>query len=197
MFNKLGRKKIAGTSWNFPEYMDSSKNTTKELRACRKPAARCTHKRLEFWTPRGANSVAHANSILRWLQKTEMNRRDEEEKGLLWKLPPVRSKQLGKLGPAFGVGAGCGFGFAIGLIGGVHPTFILCLILIERITCYSTNILAHGWVLFSFSWLRHRLWSRNPRFTAWIWTWSWMWGWFGFRVWCRKRDCIWWESQIY
>ncbi|KAK4413470.1 hypothetical protein Salat_2759600 [Sesamum alatum] len=47
-----------------------------------------------------------------------MNGRDEEEKGLLWKLPAVKSKQLGKLGPAFGVGAGCGFGFAIGLIGG-------------------------------------------------------------------------------
>ncbi|KAG8378572.1 hypothetical protein BUALT_Bualt08G0150800 [Buddleja alternifolia] len=47
-----------------------------------------------------------------------MNGRDEEEKGLLWKLPAVKYKQLGKLGPAFGVGAGCGFGFAIGLIGG-------------------------------------------------------------------------------
>ncbi|KAL0314025.1 UNVERIFIED_CONTAM: hypothetical protein Sangu_2246900 [Sesamum angustifolium] len=47
-----------------------------------------------------------------------MNGRDEQEKGLLWKLPAVKSKQLGKLGPAFGVGAGCGFGFAVGLIGG-------------------------------------------------------------------------------
>ncbi|GER27638.1 glycine-rich protein [Striga asiatica] len=44
--------------------------------------------------------------------------RDEEEKGLLWKLPAVKSRQLGKMGPAFGVGAGCGFGFAVGLIGG-------------------------------------------------------------------------------
>ncbi|KAL3845737.1 hypothetical protein ACJIZ3_003140 [Penstemon smallii] len=47
-----------------------------------------------------------------------MSSRDEEDKGLLWKLPAVKSRQLGKLGPAFGIGAGCGFGFAIGLIGG-------------------------------------------------------------------------------
>ncbi|KAL6512185.1 hypothetical protein OROGR_021782 [Orobanche gracilis] len=47
-----------------------------------------------------------------------MSRRDEEEKGLLWKLPAAKSRQLGNIGPAFGVGAGCGFGFAIGLIGG-------------------------------------------------------------------------------
>ncbi|KAL3641525.1 hypothetical protein CASFOL_016493 [Castilleja foliolosa] len=47
-----------------------------------------------------------------------MSGRDEEEKGLLWRLPAVKSKRLGKIGPAFGVGAGCGFGFAIGLIGG-------------------------------------------------------------------------------
>ncbi|XP_057793861.1 uncharacterized protein LOC131010377 [Salvia miltiorrhiza] len=44
--------------------------------------------------------------------------RDVEEKGLLWKLPPLKSNQLGKLGPAFGIGAGCGFGFAFGLLGG-------------------------------------------------------------------------------
>ncbi|KAK2975637.1 hypothetical protein RJ640_021082 [Escallonia rubra] len=42
----------------------------------------------------------------------------DEEKGLLWKLPVVKSKHLGKLGPAFGLGAGCGFGFGIGLVGG-------------------------------------------------------------------------------
>ena len=45
--------------------------------------------------------------------------RNEEEKGLLWKLPVVKSGHLGRLGPAFGVGAGCGFGFAVGLIGGL------------------------------------------------------------------------------
>ncbi|KAL8482329.1 hypothetical protein ACS0TY_028486 [Phlomoides rotata] len=44
--------------------------------------------------------------------------RDEEEKGLLWKLPSLKSRQLGSLGPAFGVGAGCGVGFSLGLIGG-------------------------------------------------------------------------------
>uniref|UniRef100_A0A2N9FPT0 Reverse transcriptase domain-containing protein n=1 Tax=Fagus sylvatica TaxID=28930 RepID=A0A2N9FPT0_FAGSY len=42
----------------------------------------------------------------------------EEEKGLVWKLPQLKSKQLGKLGPAFGIGAGCGLGFGIGLLGG-------------------------------------------------------------------------------
>ncbi|KAF2299628.1 hypothetical protein P3X46_035236 [Hevea brasiliensis] len=46
-------------------------------------------------------------------------RSDEEEKGLLWKLPEVRFKDLGKVGPAFGLGAGCGVGFGVGLIGGV------------------------------------------------------------------------------
>lgn len=49
----------------------------------------------------------------------------EEEKGLVWKLPQLKSKQLGKLGPAFGIGAGCGLGFGIGLLGGTrlspHP----------------------------------------------------------------------------
>ncbi|XP_010252320.1 PREDICTED: glycine-rich protein [Nelumbo nucifera] len=47
------------------------------------------------------------------------------EKGLLWRLPVLKSKQLGKLGPAFGLGAGCGFGFGIGLLGGagIGPGF--------------------------------------------------------------------------
>lgn len=40
------------------------------------------------------------------------------KKGLLWKLPEVKSKDLGKLGPAFGFGAGCGAGFGVGLFGG-------------------------------------------------------------------------------
>lgn len=45
--------------------------------------------------------------------------RDDENRGVLWKLlPPMKSSQLGKIGPAFGIGAGCGFGLAIGLIGG-------------------------------------------------------------------------------
>lgn len=48
-----------------------------------------------------------------------MNGRDNnEEKGLLWKLPSVNSKNLGKLGPAFGIGVGCGVGFGVGLVGG-------------------------------------------------------------------------------
>ncbi|XP_010063733.2 glycine-rich cell wall structural protein 1 [Eucalyptus grandis] len=44
---------------------------------------------------------------------------DGDDRGLLWKLPAVRSKQLGKLGPAFGVGAGCGLGAGLGLMGGL------------------------------------------------------------------------------
>ncbi|XP_052200798.1 uncharacterized protein LOC127807177 isoform X2 [Diospyros lotus] len=49
------------------------------------------------------------------------NGAQDGEKGLLWKLPAIKTKQLGKLGPAFGIGAGCGFGFGIGLIGGFGP----------------------------------------------------------------------------
>lgn len=49
-------------------------------------------------------------------------RNDEEDKGLLWKLPEVRFKEFGKVGPAFGFGAGCGVGFGVGLIGG-NPSF--------------------------------------------------------------------------
>ncbi|XP_072965308.1 uncharacterized protein [Typha angustifolia] len=40
------------------------------------------------------------------------------DKGLLWKLPVVKSKDVGKIGPAFGYGVGCGIGFGIGLLGG-------------------------------------------------------------------------------
>ncbi|XP_065851739.1 uncharacterized protein [Euphorbia lathyris] len=43
---------------------------------------------------------------------------DDEEKGLLWKLPEVKFKDFGKVGPAFGLGAGCGVGFGVGLVGG-------------------------------------------------------------------------------
>lgn len=45
--------------------------------------------------------------------------RNQDEKGLIWKLPVLKSEHLGRLGPAFGVGAGCGFGLAFGLIGGL------------------------------------------------------------------------------
>ncbi|XP_066307782.1 uncharacterized protein [Miscanthus floridulus] len=39
-------------------------------------------------------------------------------RGLVWSLPVARSDVLGKLGPAFGIGAGCGVGVGFGLIGG-------------------------------------------------------------------------------
>ncbi|KAF9587164.1 hypothetical protein IFM89_039604 [Coptis chinensis] len=43
---------------------------------------------------------------------------NNEEKGMFWKLPELKTKQLGKLGPGFGFGAGCGVGFGFGLMGG-------------------------------------------------------------------------------
>lgn len=36
------------------------------------------------------------------------------------KLPVLKSKELGNLGPGFGVGAGCGIGFGIGFMGGIY-----------------------------------------------------------------------------
>ncbi|XP_038889094.1 glycine-rich cell wall structural protein 1 isoform X2 [Benincasa hispida] len=42
----------------------------------------------------------------------------EDEGGLLWNLPVLKSSRFGKLGPAFGLGVGCGVGFGIGLVGG-------------------------------------------------------------------------------
>ncbi|CAO2834432.1 unnamed protein product [Amaranthus hypochondriacus] len=44
---------------------------------------------------------------------------NDADKGLLWKLPVIKTSQFGKIGPAFGVGAGCGFGFGLGLLGGI------------------------------------------------------------------------------
>nr|XP_009393497.1 PREDICTED: glycine-rich cell wall structural protein 1 [Musa acuminata subsp. malaccensis] len=41
-----------------------------------------------------------------------------EEKGLLWRLPVLKAKDLGKVGPGIGFGAGCGVGFGVGLVGG-------------------------------------------------------------------------------
>ncbi|KAJ0977206.1 hypothetical protein J5N97_012680 [Dioscorea zingiberensis] len=43
---------------------------------------------------------------------------DDGDKGLLWRLPVVKTQDLGKLGPGFGIGAGCGVGFGFGLMGG-------------------------------------------------------------------------------
>ncbi|XXG39429.1 hypothetical protein AAC387_Pa01g0390 [Persea americana] len=49
-----------------------------------------------------------------------MNGNDDvdDDRGLIWRLPLIRSKELGKLGPAVGFGAGCGFGLGLGLLGG-------------------------------------------------------------------------------
>ncbi|KAL2334486.1 hypothetical protein Fmac_015699 [Flemingia macrophylla] len=43
----------------------------------------------------------------------------DDDKGLLWKFPQISSDNLGKVGPAFGIGAGCGLGLGVGLLGGV------------------------------------------------------------------------------
>ncbi|XVF37339.1 hypothetical protein REPUB_Repub19eG0137400 [Reevesia pubescens] len=43
---------------------------------------------------------------------------EDGDRGLIWKLPQLKLKDVGKVGPAFGLGAGCGLGFALGLIGG-------------------------------------------------------------------------------
>jgi hypothetical protein len=43
---------------------------------------------------------------------------DDSKRGLAWKLPLVKSKELGKIGPAMGYGIGCGFGLGAGIIGG-------------------------------------------------------------------------------
>jgi len=49
---------------------------------------------------------------------SQLQKMDDDNKGLLWKLPLVKSDQFGKLGPAFGIGAGCGLGFGAGVLGG-------------------------------------------------------------------------------
>ncbi|KAK8970896.1 hypothetical protein KSP40_PGU011475 [Platanthera guangdongensis] len=46
-----------------------------------------------------------------------MNRDNGGNKGLLWRLPVVKSKEIGKLGPGIGFGAGCGVGLGVGLFG--------------------------------------------------------------------------------
>lgn len=49
--------------------------------------------------------------------------RDEEGKGILWKLPVVKNKDLGKLGPGFGAGVGCGVGLSGGVCFGFETGF--------------------------------------------------------------------------
>jgi hypothetical protein len=46
-------------------------------------------------------------------------RDDDEQKGLLWRLPKLETADFGKLGPGFGYGIGCGFGVGAGVIGGL------------------------------------------------------------------------------
>lgn len=44
---------------------------------------------------------------------------NDDERGLIWKLPELNLKDFGKVGPAFGAGLGCGVGVGVGLVGGV------------------------------------------------------------------------------
>eukprot|EP00250_Pteridium_aquilinum_P005273 c15392_g1_i1 orf=134-535(+) len=48
---------------------------------------------------------------------------DDGSKGVLWRLPVLRTPDLGKLGPGFGYGVGCGVGLGAGLIGGAGIGF--------------------------------------------------------------------------
>ena len=41
-----------------------------------------------------------------------------DQKGLLWRLPKVTSKELGKIGLALGIGIGCGVGAGVEFFGG-------------------------------------------------------------------------------
>ncbi|XP_031263931.1 uncharacterized protein LOC116122165 [Pistacia vera] len=70
---------------------------------------------------KGQSTKTHINikfvSLLVNLKKMkEINgngRRDDELKGLIWKLPQIKLKDLAKMGSAFCVGTGC----SIGLVG--------------------------------------------------------------------------------
>lgn len=48
---------------------------------------------------------------------------DDDNKALLWRLPALRTPDLGKLGPGFGYGIGCGIGVGAGLVGGAGLGF--------------------------------------------------------------------------
>jgi len=66
----------------------------------------------------------------------------DDDKGLLWKLPVIKSDQLGKVGPAFGIGAGCGLGFGAGLLGGslLNPTLHLLQFCILVTRCFDISM---------------------------------------------------------
>lgn len=62
--------------------------------------------------------TSHRPHSMSWISNRDGGR-VEEGKGILWKLPVVKNKDLGKLGPGFGAGVGCGVGFGVGLSGGL------------------------------------------------------------------------------
>ncbi|KAG0584388.1 hypothetical protein M758_3G206600 [Ceratodon purpureus] len=43
---------------------------------------------------------------------------DDDRKGIMSRLPKLRTHDWGTLGPAFGYGIGCGVGFGAGIVGG-------------------------------------------------------------------------------
>lgn len=93
----------------------------------------------------------------------ERKMNNDDERGLLWKLPVVKSSNFGKVGPAFGVGAGCGLGFGIGLLGGIPNS--------------SNNQLKFQFLVYPFvSWLwlcKHSFVGKKDR-CFWLWQFHWM-----------------------
>lgn len=47
---------------------------------------------------------------------------DDDERGLLGRLPKLRSRDWGNIGPAFGYGIGCGVGLGAGIVGGTYSS---------------------------------------------------------------------------
>jgi hypothetical protein len=81
------------------------------------------HLRLPFWEktqdhPSSSGTNATEEKGKSREGKAMAAKRGGGQKGLLWRLPEVTSKELGKIGPAFGLGIGCGAGAGIGFFGG-------------------------------------------------------------------------------
>lgn len=69
-------------------------------------------------------------------QRREIEVVNGDEKAPIWKLPQVKFKEIGKVGPAFGLGVGCGVGFGFGFVGGISSEF--CRLLSFRTPFHSS-----------------------------------------------------------
>ncbi|WVZ15615.1 hypothetical protein V8G54_013181 [Vigna mungo] len=76
------------------------------------------------------------------MEKQRLKMNDDDNKGLLWKLPVIKSDQFGKVGPAFGIGVGCGLGFGAGFLGGLllNPPLHLLQFRILVTRCFDISI---------------------------------------------------------